>query len=150
MRRLLPMICWTAVLSVPTSHGEELPSVTLPPELARVLEDYRQAWETNDRAALAALFTDDGMALPSGRPPARGAAAIRNVYANLAGSPLALRAFAYSTSGDMAYVLGAFAGAPDQPDIGKFVLVLRRHDGRWRIVADMDNANAPMPISPAG
>ncbi|HSN71175.1 MAG TPA: DUF4440 domain-containing protein [Steroidobacteraceae bacterium] len=149
MRFLLPLLCLIALLSARTSLGEQLPSVTLPPELARVLEDYRRAWEANDPGALAQLFVADGVALPNGRPPARGAESIRAAYAKIAGSPLALRAFDYSISGDLAYVLGAFAGAADQPDFGKFVLVLRRaDDGQWRIVADIDNSNMPMPMAP--
>ena len=99
--------------------------------------------------ALARLFTAEGMALPSGQPPAQGAASIRQAYAQHAGSPLVLRALAYATSGDLAYIIGGFAPAPGQPDLGKFVLVLRRGaGGRWLIAADMDNANQRRPALP--
>lgn len=125
------------------------PSVALPPELDRVLRDYERAWTAKDPAALARLFTAEGMALPSGQPPAQGAASIRQAYAQHAGSPLALRALAYATSGDLAYIIGGFAPAPGQPDLGKFVLVLRRGaGGRWLIAADMDNANQRRPALP--
>lgn len=118
-------------------------SVELPAEFARVLRDYEKAWMAGDAAALAALFTDDGYALPNGQPPAAGAEAIRAAYQRNAGSPLSLRALHYVQSGDMAYIIGGFGGAADKPDFGKFVLVLRRAgDGGWRIAADMDNANA--------
>lgn len=133
----------------PASKPAAAPSVTLPPALDRVLRDYEKAWIAKDDAALAALFTSDGYALPSGQPPAAGAAAIRAAYASNAGSPLALRAIHYAESGDMAYVIGGFGGSADTPDFGKFVLVLHRgNDSVWRIAADMDNANA-MPKRPA-
>lgn len=120
-----------------------LPTVTLPPELDRVLRDYEQAWMQKQPAALAELFTTDGMALQSGSPPARGAAQIAARYAETAGSPLSLRPLAYSVSHDMAYIVGAFAPAAGEPDSGKFVLVLRRGaDGDWKIAADIDNVNA--------
>ncbi|WP_257387005.1 YybH family protein [Tahibacter caeni] len=120
-----------------------LPSITLPPAIARVLQDYERAWIARDDAALAQLFVADGFALPNGQPPATGADAIRAAYAGNSGSPLALRALHYAESGDMAYVIGGFGGKAGQPDFGKFVLVLRRGgDGVWRIAADMDNANA--------
>ncbi len=118
-------------------------SVALPPEVDRVLRDYEKAWVANDQAALAKLFTVDGMALPSGQKPAQGDDAIRKAYSKGAGSLLSLRAIAYGTSGELAYVIGGFGSTADKPDFGKFVLVLRKVEGRWLIVADMDNSNTP-------
>ncbi|MES2899426.1 MAG: DUF4440 domain-containing protein [Pseudomonadota bacterium] len=128
--------------------AQALPSVALPADLERVLRDYEKAWVANDPAALARLFTADGMALPSGQLPALGPDNIRKAYSTGAGSPLLLRAIAYGGSGDLAYVIGGFGGAPDKPDFGKFVLVLRKVEGRWLIVADMDNSNAPRRPAP--
>ncbi len=129
--------------------AQALPSVALPPELDRVLRDYERAWTAKDPEALARLFTPEGMALPSGQPPAQGAPSIRQAYAQHAGSPLSLRALAYAASGDLAYIIGGFAPAPGQPDLGKFLLVLRRGaGGRWLIAADMDNANQRRPAPP--
>ena len=117
------------------------PSVTLPPELDRVLRDYERAWQGRDAAGLAALFTEDGFVLSNGKPPVRGRAAIRDAYAK-SGGPLALRALAFTTEGKVGYIIGAFGGKPGDPDWGKFVLALRRGgDGRWLIAADMDNEN---------
>ena len=118
-----------------------LPSVTLPPELDRVLRDYEKAWQARDAAGLAALFAEDGFVLASSRPPVRGREAIRAAYAG-AGGPLALRALAYATEGKVGYIIGAFGRQKGGEDSGKFVLVLRRgDDGRWLIAADMDNSN---------
>jgi ketosteroid isomerase-like protein len=127
-----------------------LPDVKLPPALDRVLRDYERAWRARDAAALAALFTDDGFVLSNGSPPVRGRAAIRARYAE-SGGPLSLRAFAYRTEGRVGYIVGGFGSAPGEPDAGKFVLALRKEEGRWRIAADMDNSNrgrtaAPTPI----
>src|SRR5712692_196215 len=78
----------------PAAAVTSLPSVTLPPELDRVLRDYERAWQAHDPAALAELFDEDGFVLASTRPPVRGRAAIREAYAK-AGGPLALRALAF-------------------------------------------------------
>jgi ketosteroid isomerase-like protein len=131
--------------SVPAGASEdaaEQPSVALPPELARVLTDYEAAWQSKDPRALAELFTEDGFVLSGGRPPVRGRAAIEKRYAD-SGGPLALRALAFATEGSLGYIIGGYARQRDEPDVGKFTLVLRQGEGgRWLIVSDMDNGNS--------
>lgn len=123
----------------PADAGEA--SVTLPPELARVLTDYEAGWKAGDAAALASLFAEEGYVLPQGRGPVKGRAAIQKLYTR-AGSPLSLRAIAYSTNGDAGYIIGGYSTEPGKPDDGKFTLTLRKGaDGRWLIVSDMDNSN---------
>lgn len=117
------------------------PSVTLPPELARVLTDYEAAWSKKDAAALAALFAEDGFVLPNGRPPVRGRVAIQKHYTGQ-GWPLSLRAIAYATEGGVGYILGGYTDGVGKPDIGKFTLTLKKgQDGKWLILSDMDNSN---------
>lgn len=116
------------------------PSVTLPPELARVLTDYEAGWKTGNAAALASLFAEDGFVLPSGQPPVKGRAAIQKLYTSN-GSPLSLRAIAFATQGAVGYIIGGYGGEAGKPDDGKFTLTLRKVDGRWLIVSDMDNSN---------
>ena len=128
-----------------------LPSVTLPPQLDRVLRDYERGWRDKDAAALAQLFTEDGFVLSNGKPPVRGRAAIRDAYTG-SGGPLLLRALAYSTSGDTGYIIGAFRTAEAEPDMGKFILAIRKDaTGKWLIAADMDNMNSrpKRPTPPA-
>ncbi len=120
-----------------------LPSVTLPPELARVLADYESAWRAKDAAALARLFAEDGFVLSRNKPPVRGRPAIEKAYTG-AGGPLFLRALAYATEGSVGYIIGAYSARSGEPDDGKFTLTLRKgSDGRWLIVSDMDNGNRP-------
>jgi hypothetical protein len=63
-----------------TPAASPLPSVHLPPPLARVLTDYETAWRARDAAALARLFAEDGFVLSNGRPPVRGRPAIERHY----------------------------------------------------------------------
>jgi len=117
------------------------PSVALPAELERVLRDYESAWGARSAVALARLFADDGFVLQPGRPPARGQDEIVRAYTG-SGGPLALRALAYATAGDIGYIVGAYSGAAGKPDDGKFILLVRRAPGGpWKIAADMDNGN---------
>lgn len=123
-------------------HADDLPSVELPPPLARVLTDYEAAWQAKDATALSELFAEDGFVLSGGTPPVRGRAAIEKHYQGR-GGPLSLRALAFATEGSLGYIIGAYRTHKGETDIGKFTLTLRRDsDGRWLIVSDMDNGNS--------
>lgn len=120
---------------------QPLPSVELPQELARVLTDYENGWQSRDSEKLASLFADDGYVLPNGHPAVKGRAAIQTFYAG-AGGPLSLRAFAFGEHGNIGYIIGGYSRKKGDPDTGKFTLTLRKsRDGRWLIVSDMDNGN---------
>jgi len=120
-----------------------MPSVPLPPALDRVLRDYEREWRGGNAAALSKLFTEDGFVLQSGKLPVRGRAAIQAAYAGQAGGDLRLRAFAFSTSDTVGYLLGGYSyGAGGE--VGKFTLTLRRtRGGAWLIASDMDNGSSP-------
>jgi len=116
-----------------------LPAITLPAELDRVLRDYEREWSARSASGLADLFTEDGFVLQPGRQPVRGRERIQAAYQG-AGGPLALRAFAYATADTVGYIVGGYAMAPGEPDVGKFILLLKRaRGGPWKIAADMDN-----------
>ena len=140
---LLVLAAWSGALAQQPAPAA---SVTLPPELARVLTDYEAAWQKKDAAQLARLFAEDGFVLPFGHPPVRGRAAIEKHYTGQ-GGPLSLRAIAYAADGSVGYILGGFSARKGEPDGGKFTLTLRKDaDGRWLIVSDMDNPNSrPQP-----
>ena len=122
-------------------QAPRLESVPLPRDLDRVLRDYEFAWEARDAAARARLFTADGLVLSNGKPPVRGRSAIAMAYAD-GGGPLSLRAISYSVADSVGYIVGAYAERAGEPDIGKFVLALRRQrGGPWEIAADIDNTN---------
>ncbi|GAB4031721.1 DUF4440 domain-containing protein [Spirosoma gilvum] len=143
---VLLLLCFTKRLFAqqPTSTfpaTDLLPSVTLPPDVARVLRDYERAWQARDADALVALFTPDGFVMQPNRPAIRGHANIKLAYSRSAGSSLSLRALSFEQSGTVGYIIGAYRGSVAGPDIGKFILTLRKGaDGRWLITADMDNS----------
>ena len=118
------------------------PSVSLPPELDRVLRDYERAWRAGDESALTALFTPDGF-VPSRTGWVRGSDAIRAAYADGSG-PLNLRAHAFAVADTVGYIVGAYryGDDPGGRDNGKFVLALRKgRGGQWLIAADLDQGN---------
>ena len=130
-----------ALIAPQQQNSSQLPSVELPPDLARVLTDYEAAWSSRNAASLARLFAEDGFVLPNGRPPIRGRAAIEQYYTGQ-GGPLSLRAIAYGAEGGVGYIIGGYAQEKGTADIGKFTLTLRKGaDRRWLIVSDMDSSN---------
>lgn len=131
------------------AQAEPLRSVTLPPELDRVLRDYERAWKAGDATRLAALFAEDGFVLQPGRPPARGRAALERTYQGQGGADLQLRALAYAASDTVGYIVGAYRYPGATGDVGKFTLTLRRaRGGAWQIFSDMDNPSQPMRRPP--
>jgi ketosteroid isomerase-like protein len=146
MRKTARTILLLTLLTASSAIGQQEtpaaePSVTLPPELAKVLTDYEAAWSKKDPAALAGLFSEDGFVLPNGSAPVRGRAAIQKFYTGH-GGPLSLRALAYATEGGVGYIIGGYTETAGKPDIGKFTLTLKKGaEGRWLIMSDMDNGN---------
>ena len=140
----LTLVSALATVAAPASAEESaLPSVSLPPELARVLTDYEAAWRAKDAATLARLFAEDGFVLQRNKPPVRGRDAIEKAYAGAGGS-LALRALAYAVEGPVGYIIGGYAARAGEPDDGKFTLTLKKAPtGKWLIMSDMDNGNRP-------
>ncbi len=136
---LAALSLWHCLLHYPViaQGDEQLPSVELPPLLDRVLRDYEAAWVAGDADGLASLFTEDGFVLSGGEPHTVGRAAIRERYAN-AGGELLLRAVAFEQSASIAYIIGAYSYSEGE-DQGKFVLTLRKVNGRWLITSDQDN-----------
>jgi hypothetical protein len=142
MRLLLALLLLGAAAPV-AAQDAALPSVTLPPEIDRVLRDYERGWSGRNPAGLAALFTEDGFVLQGNRPPVRGRDAIVKAYTG-AGGPLVLRAMAYAVDDTVGYIIGGYRGNQgDASDDGKFILALRKQNGRWMIAADIDNSNRP-------
>lgn len=124
----------------------QMPSViSLPPAFDRVLRDYEAAWRDGDGPRLAALFTEDGFAVQSGSPIRRGRAAIAGGLTKPGGT-LQLTAYAYSSSGNVGYIVGGFRYPTTLGSGGRFVLALQGGpDGRWLIAADLDNSGPPAP-----
>lgn len=142
---MLPLLLATLLLTSQNSATPPLPlpSVALPPELARVLTDYEAAWQARNPAALASLFAEDGFVLPGAHAPVRGRQNIQSHYAGH-GGPLFLRALHFEVEGSHGFIIGAYTSKPGDPDVGKFTLTLRKSpSGKWLIVSDMDNDNRP-------
>ena len=113
-------------------------------EIEALTARYQTAARAGDADAIAALYTDDAVLHPSGKPAVRGRAA---VDAHMAASHAEPTELTFTTvdvvaseAGDLAYEVGT-AVWPDGP--GKYLTVYRRTQAGWRIVADTWSHNAP-------
>jgi ketosteroid isomerase-like protein len=145
----LAAVATPAVAQSPSTPSAELPSVSLPADLDRVLRDYERTWRSGDASSVAALFATDGFVMQNGRAPARGRTAITSAYTGQAGGALRLRALGYAAADTVGYIIGAYAYGDAPGDMGKFTLTLRRpRGGGWEIFSDMDNGNQPRRMGP--
>lgn len=114
------------------------------PAIAAVQEAYRSAVVAGNAAAVAAVFGEEGVEMPPASPPVRGRAAVERYYRELFGSGVRFQTFALTASdtrvsGDVAYVTGtsrqtvAPPGAPASECTGKYLVVLRRERGSWKV-----------------
>ena len=116
------------------------------------------AYNAGDTAALAAAYAEDAVLLPPNAPAVSGRAAIGDfLTADSASTRAAGLKFAIASdstvgvSGKLAYEAGTFkvvdaSGATAAT--GKFIGVFNKKDGKWLLVRDTWNMDAP-PAPPA-
>ena len=102
-------------------------------------------------AGVAALYTEDAMALPPNSEAVRGRAAIEKAFQGMIASgvkEITLTAQEVEGHGDTATEVGAYSvkdGAGKELDRGKYVVVWKRVQGDWKLHRDIWNSNMPMP-----
>jgi predicted TIM-barrel fold metal-dependent hydrolase len=129
-----------------------LAPLELPPALNRVLKDFELHWHARDQAALAALFTEEGI-MQFGDAWRRGRPAIRVALLDSKGADIRFWAQAFGTSDSLAYIVGSYGHRtlPHLSDLGRLHLTLRlERDGIWRIAAAvLGNVNPTSPSDTA-
>jgi uncharacterized protein (TIGR02246 family) len=109
-----------------------------------------KAAQAKDVDKSVSFYADDASMLPPGMPIANGKDAIRAVWTQLLSAPGGALTFApskvlVSSSGDMAYEIGAFQATANDAQgkpatsTGKFVVVWRKRGGQWKVAADIFN-----------
>ncbi|HSG86471.1 MAG TPA: SgcJ/EcaC family oxidoreductase [Candidatus Limnocylindrales bacterium] len=112
-------------------------------ELEAVMERWAQAVEADDAAAVAGLFTDDGVLLSSDAPTARGRAAIEAVVRGWieAGEENDRTETQAAFVGDdravlaRTYEVDFVTDDGTTSERGRYLVTFRREDGAWRVEA---------------
>ena len=113
---------------------------------------WAKAYNGGDATAVAAQYADDAILLPPGAPAVSGRPAILAYFTkDIAGSKAAGVVFNLNSktdvgvSGNMGWESGTYTvtikGAV--VEVGKFLSVSRKKDGKWHYIRDTWNADAP-------
>ncbi len=104
-----------------------------------------------DAAAIAALYTTEGMLMPTGMGPIQGHEGIQAFWQgaiDMGVKRLSLHTQDVEELTDTAIEVGAYSlfAAGDQPlDQGKYLVVWKRQEGTWKLHQDIWNSSQPAP-----
>jgi uncharacterized protein (TIGR02246 family) len=133
------------------------PAAALDPAIVHLADAYLDAVRAGDAQAVAAFFTQDGIEMPPCQPPVEGRGAIERYHRAFFNGPAKLQQFSFGhretrSSGDTAFDVGTYrqtlsAGPTGTvEDRGKYVVLLRREGGDWRVAYMIYTSDLP----PAG
>ena len=124
-------------------------------EVGRFIAAHNAAIAARDTNAVADLYTEDAVVLPAGAVRVDGRAAIRAMWARSLRAPglemkLKSQRQVVSAGGDLVTDIGTYTfrmeGPGGQPlsDVGKYVTVMKKVNGHWKMVVDIWNSD-PVP-----
>jgi len=148
------------------SGGMAADSATMQADIeavGHVRDAFTAAFRAGDGAAIAALYTSDGLSQPNMQPTGTGTdgitAGFKGLFDQYTIADATITGVKTEVSGNLGYDIGTFrfTGVPKAKgdtlkSEGRYVVVLRKQaDGTWKLVADMDNTSAPVaPPRPPG
>jgi ketosteroid isomerase-like protein len=158
-----------AVTTIATVLGVELTMAArwttsrhVDPIIVERAQRYIDAVLARDLGSLMGFYRSDTIEMPPARGPVEGRAAIEGMYTSLFAGPARVTAFTQNhlesaIAGDVAYDVGTYTrtvtapGAPAPIDEqGKFVAILKRTEGDWRVAYLIYNSNHSQSLSPCG
>lgn len=117
-----------------------------------------KAHKSGDVEGLVAHYSDDAVISVPGAPPVRGTAAIRESFTkevrDMAAAGLSQNSGPnpeFEVSGDLGYEWNTFTvtdKAGKTVDTGKYLSVFGRRNGKWVIIRDIWNSDAPAAPAP--
>ena len=136
------------------------PPVDLKAEEAKlrdVIRRWLEADTTRNIEAAVAFYADDAVELPSNTPAVFGKDRIRSWYKTWLTNPSVTLTFStetidVATAGDVACERGTYRFVTDGPagkseDVGKYLTFWKKVNGEWKVAADINNSDLPVPGS---
>ena len=105
---------------------------------------------SGNAAGVAALYTDDAVAMPPNSEVVTGRPAIEKAFQGMIASgvkEVILTAKEVEAHGDTATEVGAYSvkdAAGKEIDRGKYIVVWKRAQGQWKLHRDIWNSSVPM------
>lgn len=123
----------------------------------KIREEFLTAFNAGDAAKVGDLYAEDAVQMPGdGSPTLNGRAAIvarnKGLFEQFT-AKIAIRPSRTQVSGDLAYDEGTYtfeatpkkAGSKPMPaEEGRYVIVLHREPGGWKVIEDIDNVSKPV------
>jgi uncharacterized protein (TIGR02246 family) len=130
------------------------------PAIIAVADTYVAAVLKGDAAAITDLYTEDAMDMPPNAATVKGRAAIGEFYKKqMSGakfSAFTLKHLETRSAGDVGYDVGSYdqtltpTGAPAPVhDTGKYLVVVKRVGGKWKVAHAIYNSDLPPPPAAA-
>jgi len=157
MKLLASVVMVAAIASVGAAQSTPKPTAGEDVAIRAVADMYVKATLAGDAKAIAALYTEDATEMPPNQPPIKGRAAIQQYYEKeLAGVKFAgfsLNHLESRAVGDHGYDVGTYrqtvtpAGGAGIDDTGKYVVILKRSGGSWKVAYAIYSSDRPLPGS---
>ncbi|WP_303310026.1 SgcJ/EcaC family oxidoreductase [Hymenobacter sp. BT730] len=118
-------------------------------EIRRANDTFEASFARGDSAAIASLYTESGVVLPTGMEPIQGTAGIQAFWQGameMGIKQIKLKTREVEELEDTAIELGnytLFAGNGQQIDQGKYMVVWKEQGGQWKLHQDIWNTNIP-------
>jgi len=128
-------------------------------EIVSVANAYVTAMLASDAASAAALYREDAVEMPNCRPLVKGRPAIEQYFRGLMkGGKITTFVLTHtesSISGDTAYDVGTYTQRLSTPggivdDTGKYVVMLKRTGGDWKVAYSIHNSDRPSTMPGSG
>lgn len=123
------------------------------------IRDFSERWNqmsaTKNLEGMVALYASDTLWLPPNAARSTGTNEVRNTYGQLFKAPNmrlvhTTTKISVAESGELATEIGRYDVQLDTPqgqfkDEGKYMFLLSKVNGEWKIAADMFNSSVPLP-----
>ncbi len=157
MKLLASIVMVAAIASVGAAQSTPKPTAGDDAAIRGVADMYVKATLAGDAKAIAALYTEDATEMPPNQPAIKGRAAIQKYYEKeLAGVKFARFSVNHLEShavGYNGYDVGTYkqnvtpAGGAGIDDTGKYVVILKRSGGSWKVAYAIYSSDRPVPGS---
>lgn len=163
MRKLPLSICALLLSLSLTACKEKAPDTAADEKAVRDSEAASlKDWQAKDADKITSHYAPDAVLMITNLPAANGSDAIKSTVGTTLKDPHVSLTFnptvvVLAKSDDMAYVQGVYTMTFTEPrtgstliEKGKYLTVYKKQDdGSWKIVEDIDNADAPATPAPA-